>query len=73
MPSYYTSNPDTREVYIFLPEHSSSGRIQVNIVLEGLGEIPEIQSIYLCHLKEAIEHPLEDALTKKSKSILNSL
>jgi len=49
------------------------GGFKVNIVLEGLGEIPEIQSIYLCHLKEAIEHPLEDALTKKSKSILNSL
>lgn len=46
---------------------------EVKSVLEGLGEIPEIQNIYLRHLKDAMTHPLEDALTKKSKSILNSL
>lgn len=41
----------------------------VSTIIEGLGQIPEIQDIYIRHLKEAFAAPIPDAAKQKSSYI----
>lgn len=42
---------------------------KVSTIIEGLGQIPGIQDIYIDHIKEALNAPLPDAAQKKSSYI----
>ncbi len=46
---------------------------QVTSVIEGLGQIPEIQNIYIEHIKEAMSAPVMDAATQKARFIKENL
>lgn len=45
----------------------------VSSILEGLGKIPEIQNIYIDHIKEAFNAPVLDAAGQKSSFIKENL
>lgn len=45
----------------------------VSTILEGLGQIPEIQDIYIDHIKEAFAAPVLDAAGKKSSYIKDNI
>lgn len=45
----------------------------VNTVIEGLGQVPEIQNIYLDHIREAIAAPVLNASQQKSSFIKENL
>lgn len=45
----------------------------VNTVIEGLGQVPEIQNIYLDHIREAIATPVLNASQQKSSFIKENL
>ena len=40
--------------------------------MEGLGQVSEIQDIYIEHLKEALEAPVTDAAKQKASAISES-
>lgn len=44
----------------------------VSTVMEGLGQVSEIQDIYIEHLKEALEAPVTDAAKQKASAISES-
>ena len=46
---------------------------KVSSILEGLGKIPEIQDIYIDHIKEAFNAPVLDAAGQKSSFIKENL
>lgn len=46
---------------------------KVSAILEGLGQIPAIQDIYIEHVKEAFNAPVLDAGSKKSSYIKDNL
>ena len=46
---------------------------QAETVIEGLGQIPEIQNIYLEHIKEAMTAPVMDAASQKASYIKKNL
>ena len=46
---------------------------KVSTVIEGLGQIPGIQNIYIDHIKEAFNAPVQDAAQKKSSYIKENL
>ena len=46
---------------------------KVSTILEGLGQIPEVQDVYVEHLKAAFEAPVIDAEAQKSSYIKNNL
>ena len=47
-------------------ERLENGGFQVETVIEGLGQIPEIQEIYIDHIKEAMAAPVMDAASQKT-------
>ena len=49
-------------------ERLENGGFQVETVIEGLGQIPEIQEIYIDHIKEAMAAPVMDAASQKPVS-----
>lgn len=46
---------------------------EVSVILEGLGQIPEVQDIYIDHIKEAFNAPVLDAARRKSSYIKENL
>lgn len=54
-------------------EELSSKGYNVSTILEGLGQIPEIQDIYIEHIKEAFAAPIMDAAQQKSTYIKENL
>lgn len=46
---------------------------KVSSILEGLGQIPEVQDIYIDHIKEAFKAPVLDAGSQKSQYIKENL
>ena len=46
---------------------------QAEAVIEGLGQIPEIQNLYIDHIKAAMEAPIMDAATQKAGFIKENL
>lgn len=46
---------------------------KVSSIIEGLGQIPEIQEIYIDHIKEAFNAPVLDASERKSSFIKENL
>lgn len=42
-------------------------------VIEGLGQIPEIQDIYIGHIKDAMQAPVMDAVSQKASYIKENL
>ncbi len=46
---------------------------QAEAVIEGLGQIPEIQDIYIEHIKEAMIAPVMDAASQKARFIKENL
>ena len=47
--------------------------LKVSSILEGLGQIPQIQDIYIDHIKEAFNAPVLDAAGQKSSFIKENL
>ncbi|ROT10064.1 sirohydrochlorin cobaltochelatase [Lepagella muris] len=45
----------------------------VSSVIEGLGEIPEIQNIYIDHIRQAIETPVTDISAQKASYLKENL
>ncbi len=54
-------------------EELSNEGYNVSTILEGLGQIPEIQDIYIEHIKDAFEAPIKDASEQKSSYIKENL
>ena len=54
-------------------ERLENGGFQVETVIEGLGQIPEIQEIYIDHIKEAMAAPVMDAASQKTGFIKENL
>lgn len=54
-------------------EELSNDGYNVSTILEGLGQIPEIQDIYIEHIKEAFAAPIMDAAEQKSSYIKENL
>lgn len=54
-------------------EQLTNDGFSVSTILEGLGQIPEIQDIYIEHLKAAFAAPQLDAATKKSSYIKENM
>ena len=46
---------------------------QAEAVIEGLGQIPEIQNIYIDHIREAMTAPVVDAVSQKAGFIKENL
>ncbi|MDE5876343.1 MAG: sirohydrochlorin cobaltochelatase [Muribaculaceae bacterium] len=46
---------------------------KVSAVLEGLGQLSEIQDIYIEHIKEAFAAPVPDAMSRKKSYIMENL
>ena len=46
---------------------------KVSAILEGLGQIPEIQDIYIDHIKDAFDAPVLDSASQKSSYIKENL
>ena len=46
---------------------------RVSTALEGLGQIPEIQDIYIEHIREAYNAPVPDAARQKTSYIKENL
>ena len=46
---------------------------QTEAIIEGLGQIPEIQSIYIDHIREALTAPVMDAASQKAGFIKENL
>ena len=47
--------------------------LQAEAVIEGLGQIPEIQNIYIDHIREAMTAPVMDAASQKAGFIKENL
>lgn len=45
----------------------------VGTIIEGLGQIPQIQDIYIRHINDAIESPIMDAAQQKAEFISNNI
>lgn len=54
-------------------EQLSGEGFKVSSILEGLGQIPDIQDIYIDHIKDAFNAPVIDAATQKSSYIKENL
>lgn len=54
-------------------EQLSDAGFSVSTILEGLGQIPEIQDIYIEHVKDAFAAPVPDAAKQKSTYIKENL
>ncbi len=54
-------------------EKLSNDGFSVSTILEGLGQIPEIQDIYIEHIKDAFAAPILDATQQKSSYIKKNL
>ncbi len=54
-------------------EKLTTAGFSVSTILEGLGQIPEIQDIYIDHIKDALTAPIPDAAKQKSTYIKENL
>ncbi len=54
-------------------EELTTAGFTVSTILEGLGQIPDIQDIYIEHIKEAFAAPILDAVKQKSTYIQENL
>lgn len=54
-------------------EELSNAGFSVSTILEGLGQIPEIQDIYIDHIKDAFSAPVLDAAAQKSSYIKENM
>lgn len=54
-------------------EELNEAGFNVSTVLEGLGQIQEIQDIYIEHIKEAFSSPILDAAKQKSLYIKENM
>lgn len=54
-------------------EKLNNAGFSVSTILEGLGQISEIQDIYIDHIKDAFAAPIQDAAAQKSSYIKKNL
>lgn len=61
------------DINVEMREELSNAGFAVSAILEGLGQIPEIQDIYIEHLKNSFASPQLDAVMKKSSYIKENM
>ena len=61
------------DINVEMREELSNAGFAVSAILEGLGQIPEIQDIYIEHLKDSFASPQLDAVMKKSSYIKENM
>ena len=61
------------DINVEMREELSNAGFAVSAILEGLGQIPEIQDIYIEHLKDSFAYPQLDAVMKKSSYIKENM
>ncbi len=54
-------------------EHLEGEGFKISAILEGLGQLSEIQDIYIDHVKAAFAAPVPDALSRKKSYIMENI